>query len=155
MRRRGMHVLGLLIAVIAMPCLAREPLTLARLQEQSAADAATSEGKAYLKEFFTNPWMLALDAADEQCKAAQMRSESPEEFVIALSIGDNGYLIDALVSPPDNEGLKCMADRLKATGFIKPPHDGFAIYMPAKHVEPGTEHQPAATAPAAATTDNR
>ena len=155
MKRCQMLVLGLIVAVVAMPCLAREPLTLAQVKDNAAADAATPEGKAYLNEFFTNPWMLALDAADEQCRAAQMRSESPEEWVLALSIGDNGYPIDALVSPPDNEGLRCMADRLKSTGFIKPPQDGFAIYMPAKHVEPGTEHQPSATAPGTAPTDDR
>jgi hypothetical protein len=40
--------------------------------------------------------------------------------------------------------MRCYADRLKATGFIKPPHDGFAIYMPYKHTEPGTEHRAAA-----------
>ena len=144
MNRFGKLVMGLLVAAVVTPCLAREPLTLARLKDLATADAATPEGKAYLKEFFTNPWSLALDSADEQCRAAQMRSESPEEFVIALSIGDNGYPTDALVSPANNEGLKCMADRLKATGFIKPPHDGFAIYMPAKHVEPGTEHRASA-----------
>jgi hypothetical protein len=140
MKRCEKLVMGLLVAVVVMPCLAREPLTLSSLKDRAAADAATPEGRAYLKQFFTNPWMLALDAADEQCRAAQMRSESPEEWVLALSIGENGYPTDALVSP-DNEGLECMADRLKATGFIKPPHDGFAIYMPAKHVEPGTEHR--------------
>jgi len=140
MKRCWKFTLGLLTVFAIMPSLAREPLTLALLKDRAAADAATPEGKAYLKDFFTNPWMLALDAADEQCRAAQMRSEFPEEWVLALSIGDNGYPTVALVSP-DNEGLKCMADRLKATGFIKPPHDGFAIYMPAKRTEPGTEHR--------------
>ena len=140
MKRSVKLILGLLTALVIVPSLAREPVTIAVLKERAAKDAATSEGKAYLKEFFTNPWMLALDAADEQCRAAQLRSESPEEWVLALSIGDNGYPPDALITP-DNEGLKCMAERLKATGFIKPPHDGFAIYMPAKRTEPGTEHR--------------
>ena len=140
MKRCWKFMLGLLTVFAIMPSVAREPLTLALLKERAAADFATPEGKAYLKEFFTNPWMLALDVADEQCRAAQMRSGSPEEWVLALSIGDNGYPTDALVSP-DNEGLRCMADRLKATGFIRPPHDGFAIYMPAKRTEPGTEHR--------------
>lgn len=140
MKRCWKLLTGLLVAAVVTPSLAREPVTLALLKDRAAADAPTPEGQAYLKQFFTNPWSLALDSADEQCRAAQMRSESPEEFVIALSIGQNGYPTDALVSP-DNEGLECMADRLKATGFIKPPHDGFAIYMPAKHVEPGTEHR--------------
>jgi hypothetical protein len=154
MKRCGMLVLGLLVAVLVMPCLVRDTLTLVQLKDQAAADAATPEGNAYLKEFYTNPWMLALDAAGEQCRDAQMRSESPEEWVLALSIGDNGYPTDSLVSP-DNEGLKCMAERLKATGFIRPPHDGFAIYMHAKHVEPGTERQLSPTAPATEPTDDR
>jgi hypothetical protein len=140
MKRWAKFMPGLLAAVVIVPSLAREPVTIAVLKERAAKDAATPEGKAYLTEFFTNPWMLAMDAADEQCRAAEMRSESPEEWVLALSIGDNGYPTDALVTP-DNEGLKCMAERLKATGFIKPPHDGFAIYMPAKHVEPGTQRR--------------
>jgi len=143
MSRSGHFAMGLLVATVVMPSLAREPLTLARVKEQAAADAATAEGKAYLKEFFTNPWSLAFDAADEQCRAAEVRAGPLEEFVIALSIGENGYPTDAFASP-DNEGIKCLADRLKATGFIKPPHDGFAIYMPFKHTEPGTEHQAAA-----------
>jgi len=147
MKPNNIVLLGLLVGAAVAPSVAREPLTLAILEDHAAADAATPEGKAYLKEFFTNPWMLAFDSADEQCRAAQLRSATPEEFVIALSIGDNGYPTDALVSP-DNEGLKCMADRLKATGFIKPPHDGFAIYMPFKHTEPGTEHRAPAPAPA-------
>jgi hypothetical protein len=140
MKRCAKFMLGLLVAVVVVQSLAREPVTIAILKERAAADAATPEGRAYLKEFFTNPWMLALDAADEQCRAAELRSESPEEWVLALSIGDNGYPTDALVTP-DNEGLKCMADRLKATAFIKPPHDGFAIHMPAKRTEPGTERR--------------
>jgi hypothetical protein len=145
MKRCGKFVLGLLVVFVIVPCLAREPLTLAILKEKATADAATPEGQAYLQEFFTNPWMLAFDSADEQCRAAQIRSGSHEEFVIALSIGNNGYPTDALVSP-DDEGMRCLADRLKATGFIKPPHDGFAIYMPAKRTEPGTE--PRGSAPA-------
>lgn len=147
MKRCGQFVMCLLVAAVVMPCLAREPLTLERVKENAAADAATPEGKAYLKEFFTNPWSLALDAADEQCRAAEMRAPMPDEWVLALSIGANGYPTDALVSP-DNEGLKSMADRLKATGFIKPPHDGFAIYMPAKLTEPGTENRSSAAEPA-------
>jgi len=99
-----------------------------------------------LKQFFTNPWSLALDSAGEQCRAAQLRSQPHEEFVIALVIGDNGYPTDALVSP-DDEGMRCLADRLKATGFITPPHDEFAIYMPYKHTEPGTERRSTASAP--------
>lgn len=140
MKRYWTFMLGLHTVFAIMPSLAREPLTLALLKDRAAADAATPEGKAYLQEFFTNPWMLALDAADKQCRAAQMRSDFPAEWVLALSIGDNGYPTDALVSP-DNEALNCMADRLKATGFIRPPHDGFAIYMPARRTEPGTEHR--------------
>jgi hypothetical protein len=146
MKRRGTVVMGLLVAVVIMPCLAREPFTLATLKARAAADGATSEGQAYLKQLFTNPWRLALDSAGEQCRAAQMRSGSHEEFVIALSIGDNGYPSDALVSP-DDEGMRCLADRLKATGFIKPPHDGFAICMPFKRTEPGTEGRPSASVP--------
>jgi hypothetical protein len=143
MKRCWKFVLGLLAIIVITPSLAGEPVTLALLKDRAAAAAVTPEGKAYLKEFFTNPWMLALDVADEQYRAAQMRSDSPEEWVLALSIGDNGYPTDALVTP-DNEGLKCMADRLKATGFIKPPQDGFAIYMPFKRTEPGTEHRSSA-----------
>ena len=145
--KRNRVFLGLLVASFVLPCVAREPVTLTTLKTQSDTDHASPEGQAYLKEFFTNPWMLALDSADEQCRAAELRSPALEDFVIALSIGDNGYPTDALVSP-DNEGLKCIADRLKATGFIKPPHDGFAIYMPFKHTEPGTEHAPVTPAPA-------
>jgi hypothetical protein len=136
----------LLIALVIMPSLAREPLTLADLKAGATADAATPEGRAYLKAFFTNPWMLALDSAGEQCRAAQMRSQSHEEFVIGLSIGDNGYPTDVLVSP-DDEGMRCLADRLGATGFIKPPHDGFAIYLPYKRTEPGTEGRSPVAAP--------
>jgi hypothetical protein len=147
MKRSGSVLLGLAVAALLVPCAAREPVTLATLMAQSEQDAASPGGEAYLKEFFTNPWMLALDSADVQCRAAELRSPSIEDFVIALRIGDNGYPTDALVSP-DNEGLKCVADRLKATGFIKPPHDGFAIYMPFKHTEPGSEHAPVAPAPA-------
>ena len=147
MNRSSRLVMALLVAVVLMPCLAREPLTLAQMKDKSAADSVTPEGKAYLKEFFTNPWMLAMDAADEQCRAAQLRSEWPEEWVIALSIGANGYPTDALVSPSSNEGVRCMADRLKATSFIKPPHDGFAIYMPFRHTEPGSEHRDSAPEP--------
>jgi len=146
MNRCKKVVLTLLAVVVSMPSLAREPLTLAFLKDRAAADAATPEGKAYLQAFFTNPWMLAFDAADDHCRAAQLRSESPEEWVLALSIGDYGYPADALVSP-GNERLECMADRLKATGFIKPPHDGFAIYMPFKHTEPGTENRSPAPGP--------
>ncbi len=147
MNRCSALVIGLLVGAIVIPCVAREPVTLASLKDRSTADAATPEGKAYLKEFFTNPFSLALDSADEQCKAAELRSGSPEDWVLALSIGANGYPAEALVSPPDNEGLKCMADRFKEIGFIKPPQEGFAIYMPFKHTEPGTEHQAAAPAP--------
>jgi hypothetical protein len=146
MQRIGATVIVLVMAVFVMPCLAREPMTLAVVKERAAADSATPEGKAYLKQFFTNPWMLALDAASEQCRAEQARSASHDEFVLALVIGDNGYPTDALASP-DDDGLRCMADRLKATGFIKPPHDGFAIYMPYRKTEPGTEHQQAQEAP--------
>jgi hypothetical protein len=148
MKRTQSLVMVLLVAAVVAPCLGREPLTVARVKEQSIADAATPEGKAYLKEFFTNPWMLAMDAADEQCRAAAERSSAGmEEFEIALSIGLNGYPAEALVTP-DNEYMRCQADRLKATGFIKPPHDAFAIYMKFKHTEPGTEHQAAAQEPA-------
>jgi hypothetical protein len=141
MKPSGRLLMGLFGAAVVLPCLAREPVTLASLEDRAAADGAIPVGKAYLKEFFTNAWRLAFDSADEQCKAAQLRSASPEEFVFALSIGDNGYPTDAIVSPSDNAGLACVADRLKATGFIKPPHDGFAIYMRFKHTEPGTEHR--------------
>ena len=146
MKRCRKLVMGLLVAAVVMPCLAREPLTLASLKDRAAADRATPEGQAYLKQFFTNPWMLAFDSADEQCRAAELRSGAHEEFVIGLTIGDNGYPTDALVSP-DDEGLRCLADRLRASGFIRPPHDGFAIYMPFKHTEPGTEHRSPAPAP--------
>lgn len=90
--------------------------------------------------------MLALDSADEQCRAALMRSGVHEEFEIGLSIGDNGYPSDALVSP-DDEGMRCLADRLKATGFIRPPHDGFAIYMDFKHTDPGDLGRSSASPP--------
>jgi hypothetical protein len=131
-------VLGLLVAAIVTPGLSSEPVTLAGLKDQAATDEATPEGKTYLKLFRTNPLMLALDAAEDQCRDAAMRSGPKEEFVIALRIGANGYPTDALVSP-DDEGMRCFADRLKATGFIKPPYDGFAIYMDFVHTEPGTE----------------
>ena len=100
MNRCRKFILGLLAVLVMMPSLAREPLTLALLKEKAAADAA-----------------------GEQCRAAEERSESPEQWVLAIRIGANGYPTDALVSP-DNEGLECRADRLKATQFIKPPHDG-------------------------------
>jgi hypothetical protein len=135
MKRYGKFVMGLLVAVVVIPCLAREPLTLAAVKDAAAADSATPEGQAYLKQFFTNRWMLALDSAGDQCRAAQSRSGPHEEFVIALSIGDNGYPTEALVNP-DDDGMRCLADRLKATEFIKPPHDGFAIYMPFKYTKP-------------------
>jgi hypothetical protein len=147
MKRCGVLLLIALVAVLALPSFGREPMTLSVVQQKATADAATPDGQAYLKEFFTNPWMLALDAADGQCRAAQVGSEVPQEFVLALVIADNGYPTDALVSP-ENSGLKCVADRLKATGFIKPPHDGFAIYMPFKATEPGTEHRQPKLVPA-------
>ena len=146
MNRYGTLVMGLLVAAIVTPCLAREPVTLTSVKEQAAVDGATPEGKAYLKLFYTNPWMLALDAADEQCRAEDLRSGPKEEFEIALRIGSNGYPNDALVRP-DDEVMRCFADRLKATGFIKPPHDGFAIYMDFVRTEPGTEVRPSAAAP--------
>jgi hypothetical protein len=139
--RRGTLVLGLVAAAVAVPCLAGEPMTLGKLKELAAADARTPQGEAYLKKFFTNPWRLALDAADNACRPPKERQEALEEFVIALRIGQDGRPTDALVSP-DDEYLRCVADRLKANGFIKPPHDGFAIYMPFRHTEPGTENQP-------------
>ena len=146
MNRSGKIVLGLLVATVFIPCLAHEPLTLTVLKDKATADAATAEGKAYLKEFFTNPWMLAFDSADEQCRDAQVRSGWHGDFELGLIIGGNGYPTDALVSPGD-EALTCLADRLKASGFIRPPHDGFAIYMPYKLTEPGTEHRTAAPVP--------
>ena len=126
--------------LVALPCLARDPLTLSNAKELAAADAATPEGQAYLKGFFTNPWRLALNDANEHCRDAQSRSPSHEEFVIALSIGIAGFPIESLTSP-DDEGMQCLARRLMSTEFIKPPYDGFAIYLPFKHTEPGTEHR--------------
>jgi len=140
MKRSAEFVLMLLVVAVVTPGLAREAWTLAELKQRAVEDAATPEGKAYLKQFFTNPWSLAFAAAGEQCRAAQLRSQPHEEFVIALRLGDNGYPIDAVVSPED-EGLQCLADRLRATGFIKPPHDNFAIYLTYKNTEPGTEQR--------------
>jgi hypothetical protein len=79
MKRCGEFMLGLLAAVVVVPSLAREPVTIALLKDRAAEDAATPEGKAYLKD-----------------------------------------------------------------GFIRPPHDGFAIYLPAKLTEPGTERRSSA-----------
>ena len=150
MTPRAKLVMFLLTVGIAVPCVASDPMTLEHLREQSAVDAATPEGQAYLKEFFTNPWRLAFDAAGEQCRAAQFRSGGHKEFVIALSIGDNGYPTDALVSP-DDEAMRCLADQLKASSFIRPPHNGFAIYMPFRATEPGTEGRSAAPVASKAT----
>jgi hypothetical protein len=147
MKRSGHVLMVLLVAAGAVPCGAADTMTIAMLKEKAAADAATPEGKAYLKEFFTNPWHLALDTAGNQCRDAHMRSATPEEWVLGLSIGSNGYPNEAVVTPGDNEGLKCLADRLKASGFIKPPHDDFAIYMPVRRTEPGTENRSSIPAP--------
>jgi len=144
-RKKGPLVIAL-AAVFSTAVLARAPEVLSSIQEKAKADAATPEGQTYLKQFFTNPWMLALDAADDQCRGEQLRSGSPPDFILALVIADTGYPTDVLVSP-ENEGLKCVADRLKATSFIKPPHDGFAIYMPFKATEPGSEHQHVSSLP--------
>jgi len=43
--------------------------------------------------------------------------------------------------------MRCLADRLKATGFIRPPHDGFAIYMDFKHTDPGDLGRSSASPP--------
>jgi hypothetical protein len=136
----------LMSLLVALPCLARDPLTLSNARELAAADAATPEGQAYLKGFFTNPWRLALNDANEHCRDAQLRSGSHEEFVIALSIGIAGFPIESLTSP-DDEGMKCLARRLMSTEFIKPPYDGFAIYMPFKNTEPGTERRATTSSP--------
>ena len=145
MKRLRLSAIVLFVGLIVIPCLAREPMPLEAVKDKAAADAVTPEGSAYLKEFFTNRWLQALDAAGAQCQAAQSRSSSPKEFVLALVIGENGYPNDALASPNDDY-LLCLADRLKATGFIKPPHDSFAIYMAYRNTEPGTEHAQAQSA---------
>jgi hypothetical protein len=152
MKRCSKLALGLLAVFVIMPSYAREPLTLELLKDRAAVDAATPEGQAYLKEFFTNPWRLAFDAAEHRCRAAaQAGSGTHEPFVVALSIGDNGLPTDVLVSP-DDDAMRCRADGLKASTFIKPPHDGFAIYMMFKATEPGTEGR--SSAPVASKTSN-
>ena len=151
MKRCWKFMLGLLLVSVTMPSHAGEPLTLELLKERAAADGATPEGKAYLKEFFTNPWRLAFDAAGQRCKAAQAGTGTHERFVVALSIGDNGFPTDVLVSP-DDDAMRCRADGLKASTFIKPPHDGFAIYMLFKATEPGTEGR--SSAPVASNASN-
>ncbi len=140
MRRQLVFAFVFVAVAAALPGFTREPVTLDALKQQFVADAKTPEGQAYVKQFFTNPWMLAFDAAQDACRAAAVRSAPHDSFVIALRIGDNGYPTDALVSPED-DGMKCVADRLMADGFIRPPHDGFAIYMAFQKTEPGTEHQ--------------
>ena len=130
----------LFAACIAAPVLAATPLTLDTLKERAAADAATPEGKAYLKQFFTNPWMLAFDAADETCRSVMLASEPVANFVIGLSLGSDGYPVFVAMTPV-NKGTQCFAERLKSTQFIKPPHDGFAIYLPFEAVEPGSERE--------------
>ena len=147
MNRRAQLLHGLLVLALLSPCFAREPWTLDDLKQRAGADAATPEGQAYLKQFFTNPWNQALESADEQCWAAQLRSRPRDEFVIALRIGSTGYPTDVLVNP-DDDGMRCLADRLKATGFLRPPHDDFAIYIPYRRTEPGTENRPVAPVPA-------
>ena len=149
MKRCWKFMPGLLAAFVIMPSYAREPLTLDLLKDRAAVDAATPEGRAYLKEFFTNPWRLAFDAAGQRCPVGEPGAH--EQFVIALSIGDNGYPADVLVSP-DDDAMRCRADQLKASAFIRPPHDGFAIYMPFKHTEPGTEGR--SSAPVASKASN-
>jgi len=132
--------LVLFASTLAAAILAAPPLTLDVLKERAAADAATPEGRAYLKQFFTNPWMLALDAADESCRSVMLASEPATKGVIALSLGADGYPVAAFMTPED-KGTRCVSERLKMTQFIKPPHDGFAIYMPFEAVEPGSERE--------------
>ena len=142
MKRRTIVATAVLAAFTVMPpCLGGAPLTLTLLKDKALAESKTPEGQAYLKQFFTNPWMLAMDSADEQCTAEYLRSPSLEDFEIGLVIGDNGYPSDALVSP-DSEGMRCLADRLKSTGFARPPHEGFAIYMNFKRTDPGEMGRP-------------
>src|SRR5262245_29509411 len=133
-------ILVLFAAGFAAPILAAPPLTLDALKESAAVDAATPEGQAYLKQFFRNPWMVALDAADETCRSVMLASEPVSKGVIALSIGADGYPVAAFMTPED-KGTRCVAERLKSTQFIKPPHDGFAIYLPFEAVEPGSERE--------------
>ena len=130
--------LVLFTAGLAAPTLAAPALTLDTLKDRAAADAATPEGQAYLKQFFTNPWMVALDAAGETCRSAMLASEPASKGVIALSLGSDGYPVAAFMTPED-KGTQCVAERLRLTPFIKPPHDGFAIYLPFEAVEPGSE----------------
>ena len=50
MKRFESLVLGLLAVVAMVPAPGGEPVTLAALKDQAVADAATSEGKAYLTQ---------------------------------------------------------------------------------------------------------
>jgi len=133
----GKLPLVLLTVALAAGTSAVPPASLDVVKERAAADAATPEGQAYLKQFFTNPWMVALDAADEACLPVMMAEEPVSKFVIALSIGADGYPVFVAMTPV-NKGTECFGERLKRTEFIKPPHDGFAIYIPFEAVEPGS-----------------
>ena len=140
MRRIASLVIGFVVATAVAAALARKPVTLEQLKVQAAADAATPEGQAYLKQFFTNQLMLAFEDASEHCRSAQLASSPKDRYVIALNVGVDGFPLEVLVSP-DDQGMRCEADRLKAYQFIKPPHDAFAIYMPYEAVEPGSERE--------------
>ncbi|HEX4824024.1 MAG TPA: hypothetical protein VFV19_06905 [Candidatus Polarisedimenticolaceae bacterium] len=140
MRRIVALVVGVVVATAVRASHAQGPVTLEQLKDQAAKDAATLDGKAYLARFFTNQWMVALDAADESCLSIRRSAEADEKLVIALSIGANGYPVAVLVSPEDKT-MECIADRLKSSRLIEPPREGFAIYLAFEAVEPGSERE--------------
>lgn len=76
MKRIGVVSVVVVVATIATLAHSREAVTLSIVQEKAKIDAATPENQAYLDQFFANPWRLALNAADEQCRAAQIRSDT-------------------------------------------------------------------------------
>lgn len=142
MKPLGRLALGSIAAFAATLCLAGAQPTIQGIEAQAAKDAATPEGKAYLEEFFTNPWRVAFDTADERCIGAQSADPPHDELIFALTIGSNGYPSEALASPA-NAWTTCFVGQLKTIAFLKPPHDDFAIYMPFRETEPGTEaHAP-------------
>ena len=135
MRRIASLVIGFVVATVVAAAPAGKSVTLEQLKVRAAVDAATPEGQTYLKQFFTNQWMVAMDSADGPCRAYMLVSRLHEKIVIGLVIGIDGYPVTALVSP-DDEGTRCIAERLKRTRLGPPPHDDFAVYMPYEFMEP-------------------
>ena len=130
----------LVAAVATRDRCGRELLSLERLKERDSRGCRDTRGPGLLEGVLHQTLDAGARCGPRAVSGSRGRRVS-EEYVIALTSGAR-LSSDALVSPND-EGLKCVAERLKATGFIRPPHDGFAIYMPLQSDGAGAEgHRP-------------